>query len=323
MEIRGNKFVVTGGCGFIGSHIVERLLGEGASQVVILDTLVRGRMENLGAAANDERVHLHQADIRFAHEIEPYFEGAAGCFHLATLRITQCAAEPRRALEVMVDGTYNVVESCLRHQVARLIFSSSASVYGMADAFPTDERHHGWNNNTWYGATKMLGEGLLRSFKDMYGLDYLALRYFNVYGPRMDLFGKYTEVLVRWLDCFDRGERPVIFGDGLQTMDLVYVDDVAAANLVAMQSDLTDKVFNVGTGREVSLLDLLHALARAYGLDGIEPEFQPARSVNPVPRRLASTVGAAERLGFVATTGLEAGLAKLIDWRRQSTKKPV
>lgn len=316
MNITGNKFIVTGGAGLIGSHIVDQLLAAGAGEIVIIDTLVRGSLDNLTAALTDSRVSLQRADIRFPHEIESLFAGASGCFHLATLRITQCAAEPRRALEVMVDGTYNVLEACLKNNVQRVIFSSSASVYGMADEFPTTERHHPWNNNTWYGATKVCCEGLLRSFKDMYDLDYLTLRYFNVYGPRMDVFGKYTEVLIRWMECFERGERPKIFGDGLQTMDFVYVEDIARANILAMQSELTDEVFNIARGEEVSLLDLLNELASVCGISDLDPEFLPPRAVNPVPRRLANISKTREQLGFIATTTLHEGLRKLVEWRK-------
>ncbi len=197
-----------------------------------------------------------------------------------------------------------------------MIAASSASIYGLADEFPTPESHPPYNNRTWYGAAKVANEAMLRSFHDMHALDYVALRYFNVYGPRMDVFGKYTEVLIRWLDCLDRGESPKIFGDGRQTMDFVYVDDVARANLLALQSDVTDEVFNVASGVETSLLQLLQTLLRIMGREDVLPEFAPERAVNPVPRRLADTTKAEKILGFQSRVDLEAGLHRLVAWRR-------
>jgi UDP-glucose 4-epimerase len=316
MELSGKKIIVTGGAGFIGSHLVDQLLETDVEEVVVLDTLVRGSLDNLSRALEDPRLHFHKADIRFMHEIAEFFEEAAGCFHLATLRITQCAEEPRKALEVMIDGTYNVLEACVERNLEKVVFSSSASVYGMADSFPTAERHHPWNNDTWYGTTKVCGEGMCRTFKTMFDLDYVALRYFNVYGPRMDVFGKYTEVLIRWMECFERGERPKIFGDGKQTMDFVYVEDLARCNIVAMESDVTDRVFNVARSEETSLLELLYALAGACGAGEVEPEFLPERAVNPVPRRLADVSAIEAALGFKAETSLPDGLRKLSNWYR-------
>jgi UDP-glucose 4-epimerase len=187
----------------------------------------------------------------------------------------------------------------------------------MADDFPTKESHAPYNNRTWYGAAKVANEAMLRSFNDMYGLNYVALRYFNVYGPRMDVFGKFTEVLIRWLDCVDRGESPKIFGDGSQTMDFVYVDDVARANVLALESDATDDVFNVASGEETSLLELLNALLRAIGRTDVRPEFGPERAVNSVRRRRADTTKAERGLGFRTQVSLEEGLRRLVAWRRE------
>ena len=321
LQIKERKFVVTGGAGFIGSHIIDRLLDEGAREIVILDTMVRGGLHNIAHALKDPRCNHYIADIRFPHEIDQHFEDCDGCFHLSTLRITQCADEPRRALEVMVDGTFNVLEACVKHNVEKIIFSSSASVYGMADEFPTQEKHHPWNNDTLYGVTKTCGEGLLKTFKAMYGLNWVALRYFNVYGPRMDVHGKYTEVFIRWLECFERGDTPKIFGDGQQTMDFIYVEDIADANILAMKSDVEDGAFNIASGSETSLSDLLEALREAYEGETKNPDFLPERSVNPVPRRLADTQAAAEQIGFTAETSLVDGLKNLIEWRNSLVRK--
>ena len=219
-------------------------------------------------------------------------------------------------MEVMMLGTHNVLQAMVEKQVGKLVYASSASIYGLADSFPTNENHHPYNNRTYYGAAKIAGEGMARSFADMYGLQYVALRYFNVYGPRMDIQGKNTEVLVRWLDRLDAGQPPIIFGDGSQTMDFVYIDDVTDANIMAMESDVTDEVFNVASGTETSLLELLRMLLRVTG-STLEPEFLPERSVNPVPRRLADTTKAEKLLGFKAKIDLEQGLKRLITWRKE------
>ncbi|HEV3025558.1 MAG TPA: NAD-dependent epimerase/dehydratase family protein, partial [Pirellulales bacterium] len=214
-----------------------------------------------------------------------------------------------------------VVEACVEAGVKRLVAASSASVYGMADEFPTPETHHTYNNRTLYGAAKAANEAVLRSFYDMHGLKYVALRYFNVYGPRMDVFGKYTEVLVRWMECLERHEPPKIFGDGRQTMDFVFVDDVACANLLAMQAEVCDEVFNVGSGAETSLLDLFAALLRVTRHEHVRAEMLPERAVNPVPRRLADVRKADRLLGFRAAVGLEDGLRRLVEWRRDALQE--
>jgi UDP-glucose 4-epimerase len=216
----------------------------------------------------------------------------------------------------MVDGTFNVLEAAAQAGVGKVIASSSASVYGLAETFPTTERHHPYNNDTFYGAAKAFNEGTLRSFHAMYGLDYVALRYFNVYGPRMDIHGLYTEVLIRWMERIASGEPPLILGDGTQTMDFVDVRDIARANVLAAESDLTDEVFNIASGTETSLRELALGLLEAMGADGLEPVHGPARSVNGVTRRLADTSQAAERLGFRAEIDLRTGLKDLVDWWR-------
>jgi len=319
MDLHGKKVVVTGGCGQIGSLIVDALLADyKPARIVVIDNLTRGTELNLSQAMTDRRVQLVRADIRDRQAIRPCFDEAAVVFHQAAIRITKCAEQPRECLEVLIDGTFNVLEASVEAGVAKVIAASSASVYGMADEFPTPETAAPYNNRTWYGAAKLANEAMLRSFHDMYGLNYVALRYFNVYGPRMDIFGKYTEVMIRWLDCLDRGERPKIFGDGLQTMDFVYNGDITRANLLALQSDATDEVFNVAVGEETSLRQLLDAIIAVTGATGVEPEYLPARGVNPVPRRLADTSKAERMLDFRAEVSLQEGLRRLVDWRRKT-----
>jgi UDP-glucose 4-epimerase len=243
-------------------------------------------------------------------------EGIDLVFHQAAIRITQCAQDPRLALEVLAGGTFNVIEAAVRAGVKKVVAASSASVYGLAERFPTDERHHPYNNRTLYGAVKAFNEALLRSYHEMHGLDYVALRYFNVYGPRMDVHGAYTEVLIRWMERIAAGQPPLILGDGAQTMDFVHVEDVARANILAASAELTDDVFNVASGIETSLNDLATALLRVMDSE-LRPERGPARTVNAVSRRVAYVRKARHLLGFEATIPLEAGLRDLVDWWRQ------
>ncbi|MFI1722081.1 NAD-dependent epimerase/dehydratase family protein [Streptomyces sp. NPDC020489] len=315
-SVRGKKILVTGGAGTIGSHLVDLLAEGGAREIVVLDNFVRGRRANLAKALPSGVVEVVEGDIRDVDTVKKVTEGADLVFHLAAIRITQCAEEPRLANEVLVDGTFNVLEAAAAAGVGKVIASSSASVYGMAEVFPTTERHHAYNNDTFYGAAKAFNEGMLRSFHAMYGLDYVALRYFNVYGPRMDIHGLYTEVLIRWMERIEAGEPPLILGDGTQTMDFVDVRDIARANVLAVESDVTDEVFNIASGTETSLRDLADGLLVAMGAEGLEPVHGPARSVNSVVRRLADTTHAAERLGFTAEIDLRTGLKDLVQWWR-------
>jgi UDP-glucose 4-epimerase len=313
--IKGQRCLVTGGAGTIGSTIVDQLVAAGAAQVIVLDDLSRGHRENLTGALASGRVRLAEGDIRDRQLVRELMAGIDLVFHLAAIRITRCAAEPRLAVEIMAGGTFEIIEAAADAGVHKVIASSSASVYGLAEAFPTTERHHPYNNDTLYGAAKVFNEGVLRSFHAMRGLDYVALRYFNVYGPRMDIHGAYTEVLIRWMEGIEAGQPPLILGDGTQTMDFVYTEDVARGNLLAAASDATDEVFNLGSGTETSLRELATVLLRVMGADQT-PEFGPPRGVNPVTRRLADVSRAAERLGWKAEVGLETGLERLVSWWR-------
>jgi UDP-glucose 4-epimerase len=313
--ITGQRCLVTGGAGTIGSTITDQLVAAGAAEVIVLDNLVRGRRENLAGALASGKVALVEGDIRDRSLVAGLMSGIDLVFHQAAIRITQCVTEPRLALEVLVDGTYEVVEAASEAGVTKVVAASSASVYGLAEEFPTPERHHPYDNDTLYGAAKAFNEGLLRSFAAMRGLPYVALRYFNVYGPRMDIHGLYTEVLIRWMERIEAGQPPLILGDGGQTMDFVYTGDIARANLLAAAGEVTGEVFNIGSGTETSLRELAAMLVRVMGRD-LEPEFGPARGVNGVTRRLADVSLAAERLGWKAEVGLEEGLTRLVSWWR-------
>jgi UDP-glucose 4-epimerase len=313
--IQGERCLVTGGAGTIGSTIVDQLVAAGAAEVTVLDNFVRGRPANLASAMGSGIVRVVEGDIRDRTLVSTLMAGTDLLFHQAAIRITQCATEPRLALEVLVDGTYEVVEAAADAGVRKVIAASSASVYGLAEEFPTTERQHPYANDTLYGAAKTFNEGLLRSFHAMRGLDYVALRYFNVYGPRMDIHGLYTEVLIRWMERIEAGQPPLILGDGTQTMDFVYTEDIARANLLAAASDATDEVFNIASGTETSLQELAETLIRAMGRD-LPLEFGPPRGVNSVTRRLADVSRAAERLGWKADVDLAEGLERLVSWWR-------
>src|SRR3954451_5439644 len=316
MTLRGKRVLVTGGAGFVGSHIVDLLPTQGSGPVTVIDNLTRGQPANLARALETGRVRLVRGDIRDRALTARLVADSDIVFHQAALRITQCAAEPRAALEVMVDATFDLLTLCVEHGVEKVVAASSASVYGLAESFPTTEDHHPYANRTLYGAAQLFNEGLLRSFNDTHGLRYAALRYFNVYGPRMDIHGVYTEVLIRWMERIEAGEPPLILGTGRQTMDFVHVRDVARANLLAAEAEASDVALNVGSGVETSLLELAGHLARVMGRPDLRPVFGPERKVNAVSRRLADTNEAARRLGFRSLIGLEAGLRELVDWWR-------
>jgi UDP-glucose 4-epimerase len=313
--IQGERCLVTGGAGTIGSTIVDQLVAAGAGQVTVLDNFVRGRPANLASAMGSGIVRVVEGDIRDRKLVSTLMAGTDLLFHQAAIRITQCATEPRLALEVLVDGTYEVVEAAADAGIRKVIAASSASVYGLAEEFPTTERQHPYDNDTLYGAAKTFNEGLLRSFHAMRGLDYVALRYFNVYGPRMDIHGLYTEVLIRWMERIEAGQPPLILGDGTQTMDFVFTEDIARANLLAAANDATDEVFNIASGTETSLQELAETLIRVMGRD-LPLEFGPPRGVNSVTRRLADVSRAADRLGWKADVDLAEGLERLVAWWR-------
>jgi UDP-glucose 4-epimerase len=315
MDIRGKKLVVIGGAGLIGSHTVDLLTREDVGEIVIYDNFVRGTAENLAAALSDPRVKIYQAggDICQTDILNAALKGADGVFHFAALWLLQCHDFPRAAFDVNIGGTFNVLEACLGQRVKRLVYSSSASVYGDAVEEPMTEDHP-FNNKNFYGATKIAGEAMARAFHHRYGLNIVGLRYMNVYGPRQDYRGAYIAVIMKMLDAIDRGEGPTILGDGSEAFDFVAVKDCARANLCAIRAEAVDRFYNVGTGQRTSLKELAEMLLHLTGSN--QPINYARRSQATLVRnRIGSPKRAAAEIGFVAEVPLEDGLRQLIDWR--------
>jgi len=309
----GSRILVIGGAGFLGSHIVDQLTATPAREIVVLDNFVRGSRANLADAARDPRVRIVEGSITDRPLLDELMSGTDYVVHLAALWLYECVNEPRSAVEVNVVGTYNVVEAAQRAGVRKVVYSSSASVYGNALFTPMTEDHP-FNNRTMYGATKIAGEQFFRAIHEQHGLDYVALRYMNIYGPRMDDRGTYVSVIVKVLDRIASGERPVIFGDGSQAYDFVYVEDVARANVLSLTSDATDECINVGIGVRTSIRELVDSLLRITG-SGLEPEYRPQEQMF-VTHRVGSTDKAERLLGFRAVVPLDEGLARVVAWHR-------
>jgi UDP-glucose 4-epimerase len=320
LDIRGKKVVVIGGAGLIGSHTIDQLLLEDVRELVVYDNFTRGCRENLADALRDPRVRIFEAggDILQLDMLEAALQGADGVFHFAALWLAQCRDFPRSAFEVNVRGTFNVIDACVTQRVARLVFSSSASVYGDAVKVPMTEDHP-FNNRNFYGATKICGESLLRAMYYRYGLGYIGLRYMNVYGPRQDYRGAYAGVIMAMLDALERGEGPTIHGDGSEAFDFTDVEDCARANVLGMKSDRVDRFYNVGTGVCTSLRELAQLLMTLTGHER-EIGFVAQPDVSLVRSRIGSALRAKEELGFIAQVPLAAGLQRTIDWRRQSER---
>jgi UDP-glucose 4-epimerase len=312
-DLTDANVLVIGGAGFIGSHIVDQLLAEPVAEIRVFDNLVRGTPANLASALADDRVGLVEGSIVDRAALAKAFDGIDYVFHLAALWLFECVHEPRAALEVNVEGTFNVVEAALAEGVKKVVYSSSASVYGNAEFTPMTEEHP-FANRTMYGATKIAGEQIFRAMNEQHGLDYVGLRYMNVYGPRMDDKGTYVSVIMKVLDRIDQGEPPIIFGDGSQSYDFVHVADVARANVLALKSDATDASYNVGMGVGTTLNDLASLLLEITG-SSLEPTYRPQEQMF-VTHRIGSTEAAERDLGFRAGIDLRPGLQSVFDWRR-------
>jgi UDP-glucose 4-epimerase len=316
MDIRGKKFVVIGGAGLIGSHAVDLLTRQDVGQIVIYDNFMRGTPENIADALTDPRVKVYDVggDICQSDILNSALSGVDGVFHFAALWLLQCHEFPRAAFDVNIRGTFNVLEACVQQGVKRLVYSSSASVYGDAVEEPMTEDHP-FNNKNFYGATKIAGEAMVRAFHHRYGLNVVGLRYMNVYGPRQDYRGAYIAVIMKMLDAIDRGEGPTILGDGNEAFDFVAVKDCGRANLCAMRADAVDSFYNVGTGKRTSLKELAEMLLRLTGSN--QPiQYAPRSQATLVRNRIGSPKRATAEIGFVAEMPLEQGLRELIGWRK-------
>ena len=315
MDIKGKKLLVIGGAGLIGSHTVDALLKEDVAEVLIYDNFARGRQENLANALRDPRCKVYDVggDILHTDILDSAVKGKDGVFHFAALWLLQCHEYPRSAFNVNVGGTFNVMDACVRNGVERLVWSSSASVYGDAQYDPMDEDHP-FNNKNFYGATKICGEAMLRAYHHRYGLDYVGLRYMNVYGPRQDYHGAYIAVIMKMLDAIDKGEAPTIFGDGSEAFDFVAVEDCARANVCGMKASATDDFYNVGTGHRTSLKEVAEKLLNLTGCNK-EINYAPRSQATLVRNRIGCPKKATADLDYTATIDLDDGLRRLIDWR--------
>jgi UDP-glucose 4-epimerase len=311
--LKDSRILVVGGAGFVGSHLVDQLTEEPVGEIVVLDNFVRGTRANLAGAVRDSRVRVVEGDLRDAELLRGLMEGTDYVFHLAALWLYECVHLPRAALDVNVVGTFNVVEAAQAAGVKKLVYSSSASVYGDAAFTPMTEEHP-FNNRTMYGATKIAGEQFLRAFHEQHKLDYVGLRYMNIYGPRMDYKGTYVSVIMKVLDRIEQGLPPVVFGDGSQAYDFVHVEDVARANVLALKSDATDEFFNVGMGVKTTINELVEMLLELTGSD-LRPEYRPQEQMF-VTHRVGSTERAERALGFRARVELREGLRSVVEWRR-------
>jgi UDP-glucose 4-epimerase len=315
VNIQGKKLVIIGGAGLIGSHTVDQLVKEDVREIVIYDNMVRGTEENLEDALKDSRVKIFDVggDIMQTDILQSALEGADGVFHFAALWLLQCHEFPRTAFDVNIRGTFNVMEACVAKGVKRLVYSSSASVYGDAVREPMDEEHP-YNNKNFYGATKIAGEAMLRAFHHRYGLNYVGLRYMNVYGPRQDYHGAYIAVIMKMLDAIDRGKSPTIMGDGSEAFDFIAVEDCGAANVRAMMAGSTDQFYNVGTGVRTSLKELAELIIEITGCS--KPvNYAPRSQATLVRNRIGCPKKASAEINFTAAIDLREGLKRLIEWR--------
>ena len=313
-DVRGSKILVIGGAGFIGSHVVDELLKEDVEEICIYDNFCRGTHDNIASALKDPRVKVFElgGDILQTDILNEAVKGKDYVFHLAALWLLHCYDYPRSAFHTNMEGTFNVLEACARHNVKKLIYSSSASVYGDAVELPMTEDHP-YNNKTFYGATKIACEHMCRAYYNRYGLDYAGLRYMNVYGARQDYKGTYIAVIMKMLDRLDQGLPPLVYGDGSQAYDFIYVSDVAKANICAMKSDATDQNYNVGSGVQTSILELTEKILQVTGSDQ-KIQFEPAGQTF-VTNRIGDPKRASDEMGFTYSIELEEGLKKLVEWR--------
>ena len=314
MNIKGKKFVVIGGAGLIGSHTVDQILKEDVREVIIYDNFVRGTNENISEALKDPRVKIFEigGDICQTDILNKALKNVDGVFHFAALWLLQCHDFPRSAFNVNIQGTFNVLEACVKQGVKRLVYSSSASVYGDAIREPMDEEHP-FDSQNFYGATKIAGEAMARAYYHRYKLSYVGLRYMNVYGPRQDYHGAYIAVIMKILDNLDKGNPPVLYGDGSQAYDFIYVSDCAKANICAMKANTTDQFYNVGTGIRTSIRELAEKIIEITN-SKLSIHYETS-GLTFVKNRIGCPKKAEAEIDFKSTISLDEGLSKLIEWR--------
>jgi UDP-glucose 4-epimerase len=315
IKLKGKRILVIGGAGFIGSHIVDELIKDDVAEVVIYDNFSRGSYDNIRQALKDPRVKVFElgGDVLHTDILNEAVKGKDYVFHLAALWLLHCHEYPRSAFHVNIEGTFNVLEACVKHNIKKLIYSSSASVYGDAVELPMTEDHI-YNNKTFYGATKIAGEHMCRAFFNRYGLPYVGLRYMNVYGARQDYKGAYIAVIMKMLDRLDNGLPPLVFGDGSQSYDFVYVSDVARANICALESGVSDKFYNVGSGVQTSIKELAEILLKIAD-SPLNVQYEPAGQTF-VTNRIGDPVRAEKDIGFKYSVEISEGLKKIVAWRK-------
>ncbi len=318
VDLTGKRVLMIGGAGNIGSHVTDIITAEYKADIIIFDNFIRGKIDNLEESLSRQELKIVKGDICDRKALDEVFEGVDYVFHFASAWLLQCLENPRLSLDVNVVGTYNVLEACVKHNVKKLVFSSSASVFGDPSYIPVDEKHP-FNTNSAYGASKVANEQYCEVFRHMYGLKYVGLRYFNVYGPRQDVKGAFTQVLPKWLDRIDRGEGIEIYGDGSQTMDFVFVKDVAGSNLCALHSDVEYGFYNIGTGVETSVREFANLLLELTGAR-VEIKYIP-QDICLVNRRCSATEKAEKDLGFTYRVTLREGLKEFMAWRTKELEK--
>ena len=321
MDLRNKRLLLIGGAGLIGSHTVDELIKEDVSEIRIYDNFSRGRQENLAEAIKDPRVNIFSigGELMQRDVLDVAMKDIDGVFHFAALWLLQCWEYPRSAFEVNIGGTFNVLEAMLNNGVKRLVYSSSASVYGDAIEEPMKEDHP-YNNTNFYGATKIASEHMCRSLYHRYretnqAFDYVGLRYMNVYGSRQDYQGAYIAVIMKILDRLDKGLPPIIYGDGSQAYDFINVVDCARANVCAMKADSTDKFYNVGRGIRTTIKELAELLLEIKG-STLDIQYEP-EGMTFVKNRIGCPVKARGEIGFEAKIDLRQGLIDLIEWRKK------
>ena len=318
MIIKDSKILVIGGAGFIGSFVVSELLKTNVGKVVIFDNFARGKMSNIQESLKDPRceVYSHGGDVREIDILNDAMKGMDGVIHLAVMWLLHCKDFPRTAFHVNIEGTFNVLEACVKNKIKRLIYSSSASVYGDASEVPMTESHP-FNNKNFYGATKIAGEAMCRAYFDRYGLSYVGLRYMNVYGPHQDQTAAYTGVIPIMLNKIDANEAPTINGDGTQAYDFIDVEDVARSNLCALEAEVSDEFYNVGTGIQTSIKELCDTILDLKNSE-LKVSYNPY-SEDDARRLVQNRIGCPKKasvdLGFTYKYDLPTGLQRLIDWR--------